>query len=158
MADAINREGLREQRITTVVSVHDEHQPEIDGIHSVHLRCADRSDANILQLLGPAADHVSRGLLTGGSVLIHCLEGRSRSASVAVAYLIRHQGMSLRDAFKKVQHCRPMVQPNRGFWRQLVAFEEASCGTASLTEDELPGTVMFEQASLDRIISEYKHQ
>ena len=132
MADAINREGLREQRITTVVSgaaarpssrnnlidlpftVHDEHQPEIDGIHSVHLRCADRSDANILQLLGPAADHVSRGLLTGGSVLIHCLEGRSRSASVAVAYLIRHRGMSLRDAFKKVQHCRPMVQPNRG--------------------------------------------
>ena len=56
-------------------------------------------------------------------VLVHCVEGVSRSASVVVALLMRDRKLSFDDALKVVQEKRPKAKPNPAFERQLRQLE-----------------------------------
>jgi len=58
-----------------------------------------------------------------GKVLVHCMRGRSRSASVVIAYLMARQKMSLKDAFVHVKQKRPIIGPHSHLKQQLIVFE-----------------------------------
>nr|XP_017204184.2 dual specificity phosphatase 29 isoform X2 [Oryctolagus cuniculus]XP_051679145.1 dual specificity phosphatase 29 isoform X2 [Oryctolagus cuniculus]XP_051679146.1 dual specificity phosphatase 29 isoform X2 [Oryctolagus cuniculus] len=51
-------------------------------------------------------------------ILVHCAMGRSRSATLVLAYLMIHRNMTLVDAIQQVAKNR-CVLPNRGFLKQL---------------------------------------
>lgn len=55
-------------------------------------------------------------LSEGHTVLVHCLAGVSRSASLILAYLTKYHTRSLEKAFHLLQSIRPLVRPNIGFW------------------------------------------
>ena len=59
----------------------------------------------------------------GGGVLVFCTAGRSRSASVCVAYLMRALRVGFDDALAAIRAVRPWVAPNAGFERALRAHE-----------------------------------
>ena len=59
----------------------------------------------------------------GGSVLVHCQQGISRSSTVVIAYLIRYDNKTLEEALISVKSQRCIAQPNLGFWKQLKEFE-----------------------------------
>lgn len=61
--------------------------------------------------------------LQNSAVLINCRQGISRSATVTIAYLMLYQGEDLMSAIGHVKACRPTIQPNPGFMRQLVNLE-----------------------------------
>lgn len=48
------------------------------------------------------------------NVLVHCMAGVSRSATLVIAYLMRARGMSLETAFAVVKKRRPIVCVCRG--------------------------------------------
>ncbi|MBW04166.1 Dual specificity phosphatase DUPD1, partial [Eschrichtius robustus] len=54
----------------------------------------------------------------GDKILVHCAMGRSRSATLVLAYLMIHRNMTLVDAIQQVAKNR-CVLPNRGFLKQL---------------------------------------
>lgn len=56
-------------------------------------------------------------------ILIYCTAGRSRSASIVIAFLMRTRGMVLYDALERVRRRRPWIQPNPGFVRALLRWE-----------------------------------
>nr|XP_056705581.1 dual specificity phosphatase 28 [Euleptes europaea] len=60
----------------------------------------------------------------GGKCLVYCKNGRSRSAAICTAYLMKHRKLSLKEAFETVKAARPVAQPNAGFWSQLQKYEE----------------------------------
>ncbi|VDD74695.1 unnamed protein product [Mesocestoides corti] len=78
------------------------------------------------------ADRIAQEARRGGRTLVHCMAGVSRSASIVLAYLIKYQKMSLAEAYDRVRSIRPCIQPNLGFWRQLIAYEEVRRGTTSM--------------------------
>ncbi|KAK1794142.1 hypothetical protein P4O66_011042 [Electrophorus voltai] len=51
-------------------------------------------------------------------LLVHCVMGRSRSASLVLAYLMIHKKMTLVEAIEQVK-CRRRILPNWGFLKQL---------------------------------------
>ncbi|XP_046849214.1 dual specificity protein phosphatase 1B-like [Xenia sp. Carnegie-2017] len=55
--------------------------------------------------------------LTKGNVLVHCAQGKSRSSTVVIAYVMASKKLSLNDALKLVQEKRKMAQPNPGFMK-----------------------------------------
>jgi hypothetical protein len=57
------------------------------------------------------------------AILVHCVAGVSRSVSVAAAYLIRHAGLTVRDAVGAVKSARKVAYPNLSFWHALRAIE-----------------------------------
>lgn len=59
-------------------------------------------------------------------VLIHCRAGVSRSASIAIAYMMRIQGKTYQEAKLLVKSARPCVNPNGTFLRDLQEYEWVS--------------------------------
>ena len=77
---------------------------------------------------------IARALADGGTVLVHCHMGRSRSATLIAAYLMAEHGHSMQEAFNAVRAARPCIAPNTGFikalWRyesQLTVARRCSC-------------------------------
>ncbi|XP_028827352.1 dual specificity protein phosphatase 26 [Denticeps clupeoides] len=66
----------------------------------------------------PASEFIHKALSSGGTVLVHCAVGVSRSATLVLAYLMIRQNMTLVEAIKTVKDHRGVI-PNRGFLRQL---------------------------------------
>lgn len=48
-------------------------------------------------------------------VYLHCKAGRSRSATIAIAYLMKHNNWSMEEAKEYVKSKRPEINPNLGF-------------------------------------------
>ena len=57
-------------------------------------------------------------------ILIHCMAGVSRSATVTIAYIMQQHKMSLKDAATFVFEKRPIIFPNVGFIKHLMEFEK----------------------------------
>lgn len=58
-------------------------------------------------------DAIEAAVRSGGKCLVFCKNGRSRSAAICTAYLMRHRNLPLRDAFE-VLHLHPRY--SGGFW------------------------------------------
>lgn len=69
-----------------------------------------------------AADFIEAALSSGGRVLVHCMVGLSRSATMVLAFLMIKRGLSLEQAATCVRRHRE-VRPNDGFLRQLLELE-----------------------------------
>lgn len=66
-----------------------------------------------------AVKFVGHALEEGGAVLIHCRKGKSRSAALCTAFLMRYKKMRFADALGLVETKRPIVHVNQGFLAQL---------------------------------------
>lgn len=60
---------------------------------------------------------------SSAKVLVHCVVGVSRSATLVLAYLMLRQHLSLRQAVITVRQ-RRWIFPNRGFLRQLCQLDQ----------------------------------
>lgn len=83
----------------------------------------DENGCDLLSYMNGATQFVDRHVSQGGSVLVNCTYGVSRSATIVMAYLIRFHGMTRQEAYVTVKQCRPRANPNVGFWEQLGVFE-----------------------------------
>ncbi|VDM17197.1 unnamed protein product [Hydatigera taeniaeformis] len=88
--------------------------------------------SNLRRHFDEAADRIAREARRGGKTVVHCMAGISRSATIVLAYLVKYQDMSLSEAYEYVLSIRPCIHPNIGFWRQLIAYEEARRGYRSM--------------------------
>jgi atypical dual specificity phosphatase len=67
---------------------------------------------------------INDALKRRGSVLVHCVQGMSRSASVVSAYLIAAYGWSVKDAVEYVRSKSSNAFPNTGFIHQLQEYRD----------------------------------
>ena len=84
---------------------------------------------------------------SGRMVVVNCAQGKSRSGTMAVAYLMAKQKLSVVEALARVKAHRPLVEPNPAFVRQLTSF------TKALHEQPVP--VAREEARLREAFARY---
>jgi atypical dual specificity phosphatase len=60
----------------------------------------------------------------GARVMVHCMWGMSRSASVVIAYMMATRGTTLLKSLTLVKGKRRVVRPNPGFLGQLIYYEK----------------------------------
>ncbi|KAG6809039.1 hypothetical protein H0H92_001851 [Tricholoma furcatifolium] len=75
--------------------------------------------------LEPICDWIDRARAEGGQVLVHCRVGVSRSATVTIAYVMKHLGLPLVDAYLIVRSRRlsVLIQPNMRLLYNLCGWE-----------------------------------
>ena len=91
------------------------------GITQLVVDAQDESGFNITSVFKQAFDFLDKARQTS-NVLIHCVGGRSRSASVLCAYYVKTFRKSAAWALAVLQTIRPVVNPNPGFQLQLKNF------------------------------------
>lgn len=57
-----------------------------------------------------------------GKILVHCLMGMSRSATLSIGFLMLRRGMTVEQALTQVRQHRG-VRPNNGFLSQLIELD-----------------------------------
>lgn len=95
-----------------------------------HYDIDDDHRQKISDILDVIADDISTSLNEGKTVYVHCFMGISRSASMVVAYLVKHENMTLQEAIDFVKEKR-RIGINLNFKEQLQKWESKMSRGAS---------------------------
>jgi protein-tyrosine phosphatase len=66
---------------------------------------------------------ISEAIVDNKNVIVHCAAGMSRSPTLVIAYLMIENKWKYEEAIAYVKKCRPIVEPNIGFIKQLKSLE-----------------------------------
>ena len=77
----------------------------------------DSPSANLKAHFNSCIKFIKQALDQGGTVLVHCFAGVSRSATIVIAFLMQEYGMTLNEAIQHTRKCRYFINPNDGFRR-----------------------------------------
>jgi len=80
---------------------------------------------------------IREAIANGGVVLVHCHRGISRSATLAIAYLVQQTQQTAETVFEHMRTRRRVIDPNLTYWTQLIEWERTT----------LPGEVLAKQGS-----------
>ncbi|XP_073458362.1 dual specificity protein phosphatase 8-like [Aquarana catesbeiana] len=141
--DVMDQEVINQNGITHVLNVsYSCPKPVfISDNHFLRIPINDSYCEKILPWLSAAVEFIGKVELVNGRVLVHCLAGISRSAAVAIAYIMRLMGLSLDDAYRFVKEKRPTISPNFNFLGQLLEYEMS---LANSQQSHLPSPVQLE--------------
>jgi dual specificity phosphatase 12 len=112
--------------ITHVLSVIDYDpllQERFDHLQHYHVRADDDPNVDLLQHFEATTEYIDAALKSGGGVFVHCAMGKSRSATLVVAYLMWRFQVGWVRALEMVCEGRPVCDPNPGFKEQLEVWE-----------------------------------
>ncbi|XP_040293037.1 dual specificity protein phosphatase 16 [Bufo bufo] len=124
--DVLNKELMQQNEIGFVLNASNT-CPKPDFICDSHFLRVPVNDSfceKILPWLDKSVDFIEKAKASNGRVLVHCLAGISRSATIAIAYIMKRMDMTLDEAYRFVKEKRPTISPNFNFLGQLLDFEK----------------------------------
>jgi protein-tyrosine phosphatase len=120
-----NKKSLEEHGIHTIVSAvygATAYHPFKFNYEKADLRDTDRED--ILKEIKRLLPLIHQELVSDNGVLVHCMQGASRSATIVAAYLMKYHNMLAKEAISFMQNKRSCVNPNDGYVKQLIEYED----------------------------------
>jgi Dual specificity phosphatase, catalytic domain len=91
--------------------------------YALHDDCAEIAIPALIGGLGFILDLIRDEKSDGPNILIHCMMGRSRSAALAIFYVMYTRNMGFEEAMSFVKSQRPTINPNFGFRSQLLGLQ-----------------------------------
>jgi len=133
--DSRNASTLQSNGINFVMNVSESAADSCHVIatHYMKIPVRDSTTENIVDWFQSAFDFIDRVKACDGKVLVHCVGGVSRSATIAVGYVMRSLHLSLDNAYRLVKDKRPSISPNLNFMGQLLQYEKQLCEKTGTT-------------------------
>lgn len=117
--DSMNLDNLKKLGITHIVNISGLNNTYPEDFEYLRIYIEDDESKNIAAHFGKSNRFIYNAIAKGGKVLVHCIEGKSRSPAIVVAFLMRKKKMNFSDAYFLVKKERPMIEINQGFLKQL---------------------------------------
>mmetsp|Transcript_35551 Transcript_35551/g.65857 ORF Transcript_35551/g.65857 Transcript_35551/m.65857 type:complete len:200 (-) Transcript_35551:66-665(-) len=142
MTAAIADETLVSCKMTHVVNASNRTAPnkfESRGVKYLNVDIEDELEADLSEHFEKTYQFAKKALdEEKGVVLFHCMVGKSRSPTLVIAFLLKHRGCTLKEAFAMVKEKRPLIAPNPDFAKQLVTW------AAEVDPSKKPGITVAE--------------
>ena len=106
------------KKITHLLAINNYKERHI-GFTMKSMKIEDYEDSDIISCFQECINFIK----SAKRVLVFCAAGRSRSAAVVAAYLIKEKQMTLSEALITINRVRA-VKPNEGFIKQLEEWEK----------------------------------
>ncbi|KAG5875691.1 hypothetical protein JTB14_023970 [Gonioctena quinquepunctata] len=125
-------DALKQHKITHILTISDHPLPRhVKGacpyLSIKFIMAYDWPSTDLLSCFDETYEFIKDGL-TRGAVVVHCLMGMSRSATIVTAYLMKRYGLGYREALDKVKGKR-MIRPIKGFIKQLEDYQKVGYST-----------------------------
>ena len=148
MADGKNKLAHSVLKIRAVVNCTMDEEFAIEGEdNQFRVGVDDACNQNIQEYFAGALEFMRKHAKEGNAILVHCMMGMSRSASMVLLYLMHENNQSLKECYDQVKKQRPSINPNPKFLRELGREETALRGTATIrfkTEEVLTVSSLYE--------------
>ena len=114
---AKNETYLKENNVSAVVNCANGILSNYNEIKFIELDLYDSSSEPLFPKLNVAYMFIKE--YPENNILVHCLQGKSRSVSVVIFYLMKEKGWDYDTCIKFIQERRPNANPNSGYVSQL---------------------------------------
>ncbi|KAL4447030.1 hypothetical protein ABPG74_013882 [Tetrahymena malaccensis] len=114
-------EILNKYNIRTVLSICDFCDLNFDENNQINhfiIEAKDEPNYDLKQDIDKCLDLIDTFLQTS-NILVHCQMGKSRSASIVIAYFMKKYQINFDSAYQQVLKLKPDIKPNNGFILQL---------------------------------------
>lgn len=129
-ADLNDCQALAAAGVTHILSVDSTDPTPLlaeTSFHKKWVNVLDEVTSDLLSHLDDCIRFIKEAVDSGGTALVHCQAGRSRSATIVTAYLMKTQQLVFLDAYEKLKNLKQDVQINPGFEEQLCLYEAMRC-------------------------------
>ena len=117
---AYDIEKLKELGITHIISVLAGFiAPYPEEFKYLQLNALDTVNTKLSDEFENTNEFINDAFENKGKILIHCMAGRSRSATILIAFIIKNFGFTTEKALESLILKRPIVEPNKYFIEQL---------------------------------------
>ncbi len=124
IASASNIEELEHLGITHIVTAVLGVAPQFPTkFVYLNVPIRDVESEDIKSYLSKTTLFINDALAGGGKVLVHCICGVSRSATIVAAWCMAKHGYSVEDTIQMLQSKRECVDPNPAFRSQLKTYQ-----------------------------------
>lgn len=91
---------IQQEAVTLCINVSKQQPFPSARVKKLQVPVYDDPNEDLYSHLDRCADAIQKEANRGGRSLVYCKNGRSRSATVCVAYLMKHRRLALADAFQ----------------------------------------------------------
>ncbi|XP_062241991.1 dual specificity protein phosphatase 22-A [Platichthys flesus] len=157
--DSENRDSLSKNGITHILSVYNNAKPVFEDMTYLCIHAADASSENLSQHFKRCISFIHECRLDGGSCLVHCLAGVSRSTTMVVAYLMTVTDCSWDECLSAVKAVRSIVGPNYGFQQQLQEYQQTQVlENRTWLQSGFRPSPFNDQEQVEALLSQYREQ
>ncbi|XP_026231239.1 dual specificity protein phosphatase 12 [Anabas testudineus] len=151
-ADLNDRQTLSSAAVTHILSVDCVDPapllPADSGLHSKWINVLDEVASDLLSHMDDCFLYIREAVDGGHAALVHCQAGRSRSATIVTAYLMKRHHLCFTEAYSRLKSIKPDVQVNKGFEEQLCLYEAMKCAVDT-------SSPLYKQYRLTKITEKY---
>lgn len=132
---ASNKISLQDKNIKNVLNITKNHPNLFESEYNyLHYIAEDSPTENFYDVMKGGSEFINNCQEEKKeNILVHCEAGISRSATVVMAFLIKHKNYNLKNAYFYTKSKRNKISPNYGFIRLLLKWEQEILGSNSCT-------------------------
>ncbi|KAM9322051.1 dual specificity protein phosphatase 12 isoform 2-T2 [Pholidichthys leucotaenia] len=150
-ADLNDSRALADAAVTHILSVDSVDPgplPSDDGFLRKWVNVLDEATSDLLSYMDDCVQFIQDAVDGGGAALVHCQAGRSRSATIVTAYLMKKHKLGFSEAYSRLKCVKQDVQVNSGFEEQLCLYEDMQCEVDT-------SSPLYKQYRLTKITEKY---
>ncbi|XP_061878988.1 dual specificity phosphatase 28 [Entelurus aequoreus] len=121
---ASSAELIQQKAVTLCINVTRQQPFPNCSVAIMRIPVLDEPSEDLYVHFDACADAIQKEAQRGGCSVVYCKNGRSRSAAVCIAYLMKYRRAALADALQEVKAARHVIDPNPGFLAQLRRYED----------------------------------
>ncbi|KAM6948264.1 dual specificity protein phosphatase 12 [Aplochiton taeniatus] len=123
-ADLTDSEALAVAAVTHILSV-DSVEPALPtgAFRRKFISVLDEVTSDLLSHMDDCFLFIQEAVEANSAALVHCQAGRSRSATIVTAYLMKRHRLRMEEAYGRLQQLKADIGVNPGFKEQLCLYE-----------------------------------